>query len=333
MKNVALTFTMLIIMLYCGSCGRGSRSDIQRAQMDTIPNGTISISGAFALYPLANIWAEEFHKIHPGVRFNISAGGAGKGMADALAQAVQLGMFSRDLKNEEISQGAWWLAVAIDAVLPTINAANPALEQLKLQGLSRDEFREIFITKEITDWSEVVDSPVKIPISLYTRSDAAGAAAVWAQYLGAEGQEALQGIGVYGDPGLADAVKNDKNGIGFNNVVYIYDLNSGKKYDGLEVVPIDLNSDNRIDESESFYDLHSEIANAIGEGIYPSPPARELFFISKGKPQDQIVASFLQWILRDGQKFVGEAGYIPLSGESINRELKKLEDIEPIAVK
>ena len=46
------------------------------------------MSGAFALYPLANKWAEEFQKIHPDVRFNISAGGAGKGMADALARAV-----------------------------------------------------------------------------------------------------------------------------------------------------------------------------------------------------------------------------------------------------
>jgi phosphate transport system substrate-binding protein len=64
--------------------------------------GTISLSGAFALYPLANKWAEEFKKTYPDVRFNISAGGAGKGVADALGQAVDLGMVSREVKEEEI---------------------------------------------------------------------------------------------------------------------------------------------------------------------------------------------------------------------------------------
>lgn len=47
--------------------------------------GEIQLSGAFALYPMAVKWAEEFRKIHPKVRIDISAGGAGKGITDALA--------------------------------------------------------------------------------------------------------------------------------------------------------------------------------------------------------------------------------------------------------
>ena len=39
--------------------------------------GEIQLSGAFALYPMAVKWAEEFRKIHPKVRIDISAGGAG----------------------------------------------------------------------------------------------------------------------------------------------------------------------------------------------------------------------------------------------------------------
>jgi len=46
--------------------------------------GTITISGAWALYPMAVKWASEFQKIHPGVKIDISAGGAGKGIAGAL---------------------------------------------------------------------------------------------------------------------------------------------------------------------------------------------------------------------------------------------------------
>ena len=52
--------------------------------------GQISLSGAFALYPLAVKWAEEFKKIHPKVKIDISGGGAGKGITDALVKVVDL---------------------------------------------------------------------------------------------------------------------------------------------------------------------------------------------------------------------------------------------------
>ena len=57
--------------------------------------GTITASGAFALYPLMVKWGEEYQKLHPDVQFDISAGGAGKGMTDALGGQVDIGMVSR----------------------------------------------------------------------------------------------------------------------------------------------------------------------------------------------------------------------------------------------
>ena len=67
------------------------------AQLKNNLKGDISLSGAFALYPMVVKWAEEFKKIHPNVRIDISGGGAGKGMTDALAKVVDLGMVSRDV--------------------------------------------------------------------------------------------------------------------------------------------------------------------------------------------------------------------------------------------
>jgi phosphate transport system substrate-binding protein len=53
---------------------------------------------------LAVVWSEDFKKIHPNVRFNISAGGAGKGIADVLTGMVDIGMVSRDLHEQEIKK-------------------------------------------------------------------------------------------------------------------------------------------------------------------------------------------------------------------------------------
>jgi phosphate transport system substrate-binding protein len=63
---------------------------------------------------------------------------------------------------------------------------------------------------------------------------------------------------------------------------------------------------------------------AINDGRYPSPPARDLYFVSGGKPDNRLVLNFLKWVLSDGQKFVTEAGYVKVKPEQITDELQKL---------
>ena len=286
-------------------------------------DNTVSLSGAFALYPMVVKWTDEYKKENPDIRFNISAGGAGKGMADALSGTVDLGMFSRAVSQAEMDQGVWWLAVTKDAVIPTINVKNPILETLKKRGITRDEFRKIYITNEITNWNQLPGIEQDVPISVFTRSDACGAAETWATYLNAK-QEDIKGIGIFGDPGLAEVVVKDVNGVGFNNTIYLYDLKTGNKNAGIEVIPIDVNENGVLDEEEMFYDKFDVVLKAIADGKFPSPPARDLYLVSKGKPQKQATLDFLKWVVTEGQKFVSEAGYVPFSEEKLNNELEKL---------
>ncbi|MFN8437866.1 MAG: PstS family phosphate ABC transporter substrate-binding protein [Cytophagales bacterium] len=285
--------------------------------------GTISISGAFAMYPIAVKWGQEFKKLHPNVKFDISAGGAGKGISDALGGLVDLGAVSRDIYPEEKKKGAYAIAVTKDAVVPTINAQNPNIEQLLSKGIKKDVLTNIFINGNVKTWKQA-GYTVGAPINVYTRSDASGAAEVWAKYLGNKKQEELKGIGVYGDPGLLQAVKRDKTAIGFNNIGYAYDAHTGKQLAGIKVLPIDKNGNGKIDADENFYEDLSSLRAAIANGKYPSPPARDLLFVTKGKPQRKEVLAFLKWVLTDGQKYVAEVGYIQLSQERINAEIQKL---------
>ena len=312
MKNVILIYFLLLIFII-SSCTSEKKKE-----------RTISLSGAFALYPLAVKWSEEYQKIHPELRFNITGGGAGKGMADALAGVVDLGMFSREITQEEKDKGVWWVGLTIDAVLPTISDQNPYLEILKNRGMTKKEFQKIFIENSITDWGELLSVPEKKDLMVYTRSDACGAAETWAKYLGGK-QENLLGVGIYGDPGLAEAVAVDPAGIAFNNTIYVYDINTGKKRPGIEVIPIDINENGRIDPEENFYDDHTLVLKAIADGVYPSPPARELYFISNGKPAKIATLEFLKWTLTDGQQYVKEAGYVPIDHEKIDGYLEKLK--------
>jgi len=285
---------------------------------------TISLSGAFALYPLVVKWSEEYQKENPEIRFNISAGGAGKGMADALSGTVDLGMFSREIAQAEIDKGVWWVAVTKDAVIPTVNAASPVVEVLKTRGVTRSEFQGLYIDGKYSNWNQLQGITTDQAINVFTRSDACGAADTWATYLGGK-QENLKGVGVFGDPGLADAVVKDENGIGFNNTIYLYDIKTGNKNPGIEVIPIDVNENGQLDAEENFYDTFDHVLAAIAEGKYPSPPARELYLVAKGKPAKQATLDFLKWAVTEGQKFVPEAGYVPLTHSRLNEQITKLD--------
>ena len=321
-KQITTLIVLIAIIMLSGCNGKKTNQNTNGKL-----KGTISISGAFALYPLAVKWAEEFKKIHPEVKIDVSAGGAGKGMTDALSGMVDLGMVSREVNKDETAKGAWLVSVAKDAVLPTISDKNPVLAELKVKGMTRQNFEQIFITGNITSWGtslQKVDHKAQGKINVYVRSDACGAGEMWGKYLG-KNQETLNGIGVFGDPGVAEAVKKDPLGIGYNNVIYVYDIQTRKFYPGISVVPIDINGNGKIDKEEDFYGSLDVLMEAIRDGRYPSPPARDLYFVSKGKPKDPVVTEFLKWILKDGQKYVNESGYVQLTEEKIKNELDKLK--------
>lgn len=294
-----------------------------KAQETTGLQGDLAISGAWALYPMMTRWAEEFQMLHPGVQFDVSAGGAGKGMADALAGAVDIGMVSRAITPEEEAKGAYWIAVTKDAVFPMVNAANPVLADLMAKGITQETLTGIFITGEITTWGQVVGRPeVTDEIHVYTRSDACGAAETWAKYLGDKKQEDLLGIGVFGDPGLLEAVVKDPLGIGYNNLGYAFDAKTNAPVAGSVAAPIDANQNGAVD-AEELLETKTEATEMVATGVYPSPPARALNLVTNGKPTG-LAAEFIRWILTDGQQFVGEAGYAQLTQEQLNEGLEKL---------
>lgn len=285
--------------------------------------GNLTITGAFALYPLAVKWAEEFKKIHPQVRIDISAGGAGKGITDVLSKVSDIGLLSRDLNPEEVKKGAFPVVVTKDAVVPTVSAKNPILFDLLVKGIKKEALNNLFILGEYKYWEQATGIKTKMPVHVYTRSDAAGAAETWANYFNKK-QEDLLGIGVYGDPGQAQAIKKDPAAIGFSNIVYVYDLKTKEQTNGLIVLPIDLNNNGRIDTHENFYRRMDDLIAAIAAGKYPSPPARDLFFVTKGKPTDRVVIEFIKYVLTEGQQYVHESGYISLTNEKLKEELAKI---------
>ncbi len=265
--------------------------------------GTITLSGAWAIYPTAVAWADAFQKKYPNVKIDISAGGAGKGAADAIAGLVDIGMVSREPDPSEIKKGITPVYVLHDAVFAVVNEKNPALEGILKTGIKKDVFFDSYVSGSITTWDQVSAGNVNKPLHLYTRSDSCGAAAAWAGYLGKK-QDDLRGIGVYGDPGLLEAVKKDPAGIGYNNFSYVF-TREGQVAAGVRLAPIDSN-ENGIADQDEVYTTRDEAIKAIRAKRYPA--TRKNYFFVKGKPE-WLVKEFISFALsEEGTKIVDEVG-------------------------
>ncbi|MCX5726374.1 MAG: extracellular solute-binding protein, partial [Candidatus Saganbacteria bacterium] len=253
-------------------------------------HGTLNLSGAWAIYPTAVAWAEAFQKLHPNVKVNVSAGGAGKGASDVIAGLVDIGMVSRDPDPSEIAQGITAVYILHDAVYFVVSGKDPALGEILKSGLKKQTLYDIYISGKINTWNKAVGASTARSIHLYTRADSCGAAGTVAKYLGKK-QEDLRGIGVYGDPGLLEQAKRDVIGIGYSNFSYVF-TREGKVVDGAVLVPIDSNETGIADPAEIYNDRASAI-KAIRSGRYPIT-RKNYFFV---KQVEGLAKEFIKFAL------------------------------------
>lgn len=318
-----LPLLLVALLAACAPAAQPSASSSESAAGGQQASGeqvAISVSGAFALFPLMSLWVEEYQKVNPNVQFDVQAGGAGKGMTDMLTGAADIAMLSRDARPEELDQGSYLVPVTIDSVLATVNAANPYLAELQTTGLTPAKGASIWTSGTPTTWGALLGTDAADPVNVYTRSDASGAAEMWVKYLGGQAQEELKGTAVNGDPGLAEAVRQDEFAIGYNNVGFAYDPTTGNPIEGLAILPLDINGDGAISDDENFYATRDEFTAAVAEDKYPFPPARVLYLVTKGEP-NPVIADFYRWVLTEGQQYVQPAGYVPLTQARIDEAL------------
>ena len=99
-------------------------------------------------------------------------------------------------------------------------------------------------------------------------------------------------------------------------------MESGHLIPGIRTIPLDVNGNGQADPEE-IYTSKEQAVNAVANGNYPSPPARDLYLVTQGQPTG-LVKTFMIWVLTDGQKYVDEAGYVALPQAKLTETLQKL---------
>lgn len=119
--------------------------------------GSVTMAGSTSMEKLANALSESFMAEYPGVTVNAEFTGSGAGIESLIAGSVDIGNSSRNLKDEEKSQGAVENIVAIDGIGVIVDPDNG------LDGLTKEQLVDIY-TGNISNWSELggTDEPIVV---------------------------------------------------------------------------------------------------------------------------------------------------------------------------
>jgi len=110
-------------------------------------SGTIKIAGSTSVTPLMEKLQEVYAELNPNITFEMQSNGSSQGIKAAMDGSYDIGMSSRELKDEEKAQLNEHI-LAMDGIAVIVNNENPNTE------LSSDIITKIY-TGEIIKWSEV----------------------------------------------------------------------------------------------------------------------------------------------------------------------------------
>jgi len=109
--------------------------------------GTVVVAGSTSVTPVMEKLVEAYNAINPNVKIEIQSTGSSAGMQSTMEGVSQLGMASRELKDEE-KAALEAKVIAIDGIAVIVHKNNA------VQTITMEQIKQIF-TGELTDWNLV----------------------------------------------------------------------------------------------------------------------------------------------------------------------------------
>lgn len=109
-------------------------------------SGSVSTNGSTSMESVIGTLSEQFMQQNPGVSITYDATGSGTGIEAVSKGTCDIGLASRDLKDEEKQKGLESKEVALDGIAIIVNQDN------KLKDISLKDLADIYEGKE-TNWS------------------------------------------------------------------------------------------------------------------------------------------------------------------------------------
>ena len=241
---------------------------------------TISVSGSTSVGPLVEKLAEANKGENENAKIEVNQIGSSAGITNAIKGVSEIGMSSRDLKEEEKAEGLKETIIAHDGIAVVVHTAN------KVGNLTLEQVKEIY-TGKITNWSELGGDDAEIVV--VSREDGSGSRDAFQEITGFESAElSKDAVVANGNGNIKTTVNSNEQAIGYVSFEYLDDSVSPVMIDGVEATQ-----------------------ENVLEGAYSL--SRPFIMVYKEDGISEEGKQFIDYILsEDGQKIVSESGAIPV---------------------
>jgi phosphate transport system substrate-binding protein len=246
---------------------------------------SIVIKGSTTVLPIAQKVSEAYMKQNPGVKISISGGGSGNGIKALIDGSTDIADSSRFIKGKEvklaIKNGCYPVpfAIAYDCIVPVIHPSNPIV------NITLAQLKDIYMGK-VKNWKEI-GGPDR-PVVVISRDTSSGTYEVWHKKVMNKKRVYPGALLQASNGAVSQAVAKNKNAIGYIGIGYV----------NKDVKPLMVNQ------------IMGSAATTLN-GTYPI--SRPLFMFTPGWPKGDVL-NFINFVINPnkGQKYVAEAGYVPL---------------------
>lgn len=250
----------------------------------------IKIAGSTTVLPIISVAAENFRKANPDLNIIVNEGGSGVGVNQLGEGKLDIGMVSRDITSEEISQypdvNFNPISIGKDAVVPVISSE---IYNSGITSLTIEEIAKIY-RGEIQNWKEL-GGPDK-EILVIDKEASRGTRHVFMEIVLGDKEAMANGAD------LVLGSNNEEQTAIVQSDAAIGMLSNAWLNNDVKGLSIKMSSGEIIEPT---------LKNILNNKF---PITRDLLIVTNGEPKGT-VKSFIDYLLsEDGQKIVEDSGYV-----------------------
>lgn len=274
-----------------------------------------------SLTEIATSWVSEYTRLNSEIKMGLKV--VDKEAVPLLMQKPDyLGFFSNDFLPLVEDKPVWKMAVARNVIVPVINSKNPLLNKIQQQGITPTKFAEVFGNSSNQSWGNLLDDEQFSSSACYFIGDK-NVDACLSEFLKTN-QKEIQYLKVSGKEEFLTEILNNPYSIGFCRLNDVLDAENQEFVNGISIVPIDKNGNNKVDYFEDIYGSYDDLSRGIWIGKYPKALYENIYAVSVAQPTQEKNLDFLEWVLTEGQPYLFTAGYSELV---FNERKSKIENL------
>ena len=252
-------------------------TEASRVQTNDTLSGSLTLTGSTSMADVATALAKAFMAENADITVSVGGNGSGEGPTAVNDGTAQIGLLSRDLKEEENAASFDKVIIGFDGIAVIVNSASG------VNTLTTEQVTKIF-KGEITNWKEV--GGVDTVIQCIGREAASGTRGAFEELMG------IKDVALYAEEqnstgNVKQAVSSNPSSIGYVSLSAVDDSVAAIKLDGVD--PTEEN---------------------VKSGDYTLQ--RPFVMISKTGSTDALTTAFLDFVFSDaGMKIVADDGVVP----------------------